>query len=309
MRVALIHNPGAGDGVYENEDLERLFRDAGHETHSYRKKRSEVRRAAESDADVMVVAGGDGSVAKAAAMIHEHGSKMALYILPVGTANNIARSLGIDGTTPMLIKALASARSRRLDIGRVSGPWGDKPFIEAAGIGFFGSMLQYEHSLRTKVERFIRNLRPASTNQFEMAALGLARIVRREAARHYEVVADGESLSGEYIAVEALNIRSIGPRIVLAPDANSDDGKLELLLVRPEARDALADYVASMGRSGALPESGNRRVARVEVSWAPRLGHIDDSPWPDGPGKKLSMDNGRTVTIDTQGAIQVLLPT
>jgi diacylglycerol kinase (ATP) len=309
MRVALIHNPGAGDGVYENEDLERLFRDAGHVTHSYRKQPSEVRRAVESDVEVMVVAGGDGSVAKAAATIHEHGSKMALYILPVGTANNIARSLSIDGTTPMLIKALASARSRKLDIGRASGPWGDKPFIESAGIGFFGTMLQAEHSLRTKVERFVRNLRPASNDPFEMAALGLSRIVRREPVRRYKVVADGKDLSGDYLGVEALNIRSIGPRIVLAPDAHSNDGMLELLLVRPEAREELAEYVASMGRSGTLPPPGTARVTRVEISWAPRRGHLDDAPWPDGPDASISMDDAPTVTIDLQGAIDVLIPT
>jgi diacylglycerol kinase (ATP) len=309
MRVALIHNPGAGDGVYENDDLERLFRDAGHETQAYRKKGSELRRAAESGADVMVVAGGDGSVAKAAARIQEHGSKMALYILPVGTANNIARSLTIDGSTPMLIKALASARPRKLDIGRASGPWGDRSFVESAGVGFFGTMLQTEHSLGTKTERFFRNLRPVSANPFEMAALGLSRIVRREPVRHYSVIADGNDLSGDYIAVEALNITSIGPRIALAPNAHSDDGMLELLLVPPDARDALAEYVGSMGRSGSLPAPGTRRVTRIEVSWEPGRGHLDDAPWPAARDEANRTDHKARVTIDVLGAIDVLVPT
>src|SRR5688500_5101103 len=162
MHVALIHNPDAGEGVYEKQDLERLFRDAGHEVDAFGERRAAIERAVASGADVLVVAGGDGSVAKTAISLHRHGSKLPLSILPVGTANNIARSLGIDAATPVLIKSLAAAQPVRLDIGRATGPWGATAFVEAAGVGFFGTMLHAEHSLRTKVERFLRNLRPPS---------------------------------------------------------------------------------------------------------------------------------------------------
>src|SRR5688500_5507104 len=250
MHVALIHNPDAGEGVYEKQDLERLFRDAGHDVDAFGERRAAIERAVASGADVLAVAGGDGSVAKTAASLHRHRSTLPLFILPVGTANNIARSLGIDAATPVLINALATAPTVRLDIGRATGPWGAKAFVEAAGVGFFGAMLHSEHSIRTKIERFLRNLRPASGNEFEMAARGLARIVRRQPARYHEVLADGENLSGEYIAVEALNIRAIGPRVVLAPDADSGDGMLDLLLVQSASRAMLADHVEAMGTVG-----------------------------------------------------------
>jgi diacylglycerol kinase (ATP) len=307
MRVALIHNRKAGEGIYDEQDLERLFLDAGHEVACFGKKRKEIDRATAGDFDVYAVAGGDGSVAKAAFSIHEHGSTRPLFIMPTGTANNIARSLRVDGTTPTLVKALASARAVRMDVGMLTAPWGNRPFIEAAGLGFFGTMLHQEHSLRTRVERMIRNVRPASDDPFEMSARGIARLVRRQRARHHTVRADGEDLSGEYIAIEAMNITSIGPRMALAPQADSSDGMLDLLLVPEADRDALADYIESAGKAGELRESWYRRVRSAELSWAPKIGHVDDAPWPDDDDDTLDMSG--IVTAAITGTIEVLLPT
>jgi diacylglycerol kinase (ATP) len=305
MRIALIHNRTAGDGVYDENDIERLFLEAGHEVACFDKQRQEIDRATDGDFDVFAVAGGDGSVAKAAFSLLEHGSKRPLFIMPVGTANNIARSLRVDAPTPSLVKALASARPVRMDVGRLTASWGTRPFLEAAGLGFFGTMLHQEHSLRTRVERFVRNLRPASTDPFEMSSRGIARLVGRQRPHHHTVRADGEDLSGEYIAIEAMNITSIGPRMFLAPQADSSDGMLDLLLVTTADRDALADYIESGGAGGALPDSWYRRVKSVEMSWAPKIGHADDAPWPDDD----AADGTGMVTASIAGTIEVLLPT
>jgi diacylglycerol kinase (ATP) len=128
--------------------------------------------------------------------------------------------------------------------------------------------------------------------------------VRHQPARHVDICADGEDLSGEYIAAEVMNIRAIGPRILLAPGANPLDGRYDLVLVRAEDRDALADFIASQAGASLCPPLVTRRVRRVEMDWPDADTHVDDSMWPS-PSK-----SGRPsrVTIDVRGAAPVLIP-
>ena len=68
-------------------------------------------------------------------------------------------------------------------------------------------------------------------------------IVREAPVGHWRVVADGTDLSGDYIAVEVLNIRFVGPNLPFAPQANPSDGLLDLVLVSEAERESLLAYV------------------------------------------------------------------
>jgi diacylglycerol kinase (ATP) len=305
MRVALVHNVTAGGREYEPDDLVGLLRDAGHDVAEFGKKKRDVGRAVAAQPDVLVVAGGDGTVAKAAVALLD--SKLPLVVLPTGTANNIARSLGVAGTVPAIIGALQSARSVRLDIGCLSAPWGEKTFVEAAGVGFLAAMLRGGRSVRARLKRFIKTTGRPAEKRLRGAARGTARLIQGHVGRHYEVRADGEDLSGEYLAVEAMNIRTIGPRLLLAPHADPGDGLLDLVLVKPGDRAALVDYVASLGTAAALPPTISRRVRRAEISWPEDDGHADDKPWPRA--RNEGGEDGRPpVRVGVQGAIAVLVP-
>lgn len=303
MRIALVHNPEAGHGAYGGDDLVHLFRDRGYDVSLHAsKRRNEVARAIETNPDVLVAAGGDGTVAKAAIALA--GKSIPLLILPVGTSNNIARSLGILAAVPVIIDGLSAARQIRMDVGQVSASWGDESFVEGAGVGFIGAMLRNDGSVRGRLARFLRNLVPSGRSQSQMAAHGVARLIRRQPIRRCHLVADGLDLSGDYVAVEAMNIRAIGPRVVLAPNAELGDGKLDLVMVHPEDRNPLADYVESRTTT-TLPPVTIRRVQRVEMSWPAEFGHVDDEPWP------LRVDAVRTAgavaTVSAEGNVNVLV--
>jgi diacylglycerol kinase (ATP) len=308
MRVALIHNVTAGDRVYNAEDLTSLFRDAGHEMAHFGRSQREIWRAIATTPDVLVIAGGDGSVAKAAIALRDHDSTIPLFILPLGTSNNIARSLGVRGTIPVLVQALGSARQIRLDIGSASADWGEQSFVEAAGVGFMGAILRHEHSLRSRWDRFLSSLRASARGNssevfVQRAARGIARRILRQPVRYHDVRGDGEDLSGEYLTVEVMNIRALGPRIVLAPDAEAGDGLLELVFVRAADRGELADYVASVG-ARRVPPIMSRRVRRAEISWQADDGHIDDEPWP----RSSQTATGRQrVRVSLRGAVSTLI--
>jgi diacylglycerol kinase (ATP) len=305
MRVALVHNVTAGDREYESEDLTSLFRDTGHEVTEFGKKKRDVARAIATEPDLLVVAGGDGTVAKAAVALRD--STVPLLILPTGTANNIARSLGVVGTVPEIISALHSAQELRLDIGHASAPWGEKTFVEAAGVGFMSAVLRSGRSVRARLERFVRSVGRPIEKQLQGAARGVARRIDRYPPRYYEVRAGDEDLSGEYLAVEVMNIPEIGPRLALAPHAEPGDGLLDLALVRAEDRAELVDYFASLGASRDLPPTITRRVRCAEVSWPADDGHVDDKPWPRGPEEAAGRVEQR-VRIGLDGAITVLVP-
>jgi diacylglycerol kinase (ATP) len=302
MRVALVHNVTAGGHEYESDDLVGLLRDEGHDVAEFGKRKLDVAHAIATRPDLLAVAGGDGTVAKAAVALRD--SAIPLFVLPTGTANNIARSLGVAGTVPEIIGALPSAQPLRLDIGHVSAPWGEKAFVEAAGVGFMGAMLRSGRSVRARVRRFVKTVGRPMEKRLQGGARGFARYIRHHAPQYHEVRADGEDLSGEYLAVEAMNIREIGPRLVLAPQARPGDGLLDLVLVRPEDRADLVEYLASLGASQEFPPVVSRRVVRAELSWSSTGGHVDDKPWP----RDTAGDGGdQRVRVGLQGAITVLV--
>lgn len=312
MRVALVHNRSAGQRIYATRELERLLCDEGHEVETFASEDNHVQNALQGDPHIVVAAGGDGTVAKVAIAIHHEAAKgkdkrPAIFILPTGTSNNIARSLRVAASVPELLRALSHARSARLDLGVVNASWGHESFVEGAGFGFIGEMLERDGSVRERLaraRRAVAHVLGPKPSREEKVNRGVARLIRQQPVAQCRVCADGEDLSGEYIAIEAMNTREIGPHVSLAPNARTDDGLLDLLLVRPEDREALAQHVES-GEDSTLPPGLVRRVRKAELTWPSRGGHVDDEP---RRADKSARNGGESVTISIGGAIEILLP-
>lgn len=305
MHVALYHNPNAGTRTLTAEDVGRLLRAEGHEVETFRKGDDHVDAAIAVRPNVLVAAGGDGTIAAAAKALWKHRSSIPLYVLPLGTSNNIASSLGVSVDAQRVARGLASARETVLDIGVIDAGDREMLFVEAAGVGFFGAALDEEASLQGRMRRAIWRLTGRWTKgeaRVRDAAFGMARRIRGAPARQYELLADGVDVSGEYVAIEAMNIRSIGPRMCLAPEAISADGLLDLVLVRPGQRAALATLIESQQdtRAAALDR---RRVREVELSWT-EAGHLDDEPLAVGGASP----NDRRVRVRVGGCVRLLLP-
>ncbi|HEY7393682.1 MAG TPA: diacylglycerol kinase family protein [Gemmatimonadaceae bacterium] len=300
VHVALVHNKQAGSRSHSDDDLVGLLRDFGHSVEVFGKARADILRALRSRPGVLIASGGDGTVAKVA--IAACGMDVPIFILPTGTSNNIARAVGAHGTIPTLVERMASARLSRLDVGRIAGDGHEGNFVEAAGTGFIGAMLAEGQRPSVRFASAVRGKLMRGRDHWVSTAERVAEHVRSEPARYYNIVADGRDLSGEYIAVEAMNIASIGPRIRLAPDADPGDGQLELVLAHPDDRDALASYIETRGATADRPPVTIHRVRTVEMDWPSAEAHLDDELWP--PDVR---DRSLRMTIDIVGFARVLV--
>jgi hypothetical protein len=88
----------------------------------------------------------------------------------------------------------------------------------------------------------------------------------------------------------------------LAPGASTADGFLDLVLVRPEAREALATLI-ELEHEVRTPAIDCRPAHDVEFSWTEH-GHVDDEPW---PGRNASATD-RRVHLSVGGSVRLLLP-
>jgi diacylglycerol kinase family enzyme len=214
-------------------------------------------------------------------------------IVPLGTANNLAHTLGIAGPESRIASALASARAARIAIGEVRGPGRQQSgFLEAAGLGMFSWML-----------------RKADDKGVETPEGGiklLQKLLGKAEAKSMQIEADGQDLSGEYLMAEVMNVSTIGPRLAVAPEADHTDDDLDLILVSEAEREALAEYLDSMlhGLPAAFPVS-SRRVRRVKLYWQAKLGHVDDRPWPSGDDED---ETDGEATIQVERHLELLVP-
>src|SRR3954470_21948090 len=140
VRVTLIHNPGAGKEGMDERALKKLLRRAGHKVRYQSAKEPGWKKALGKRADLIVIAGGDGTVGRVTRRMPGHDVPVAL--LPTGTANNIARSLGQhERPFEELVRGWENARRLTLDIGVAEGPWGERYFVEGVGAGVFADLL------------------------------------------------------------------------------------------------------------------------------------------------------------------------
>jgi diacylglycerol kinase family enzyme len=234
--------------------------------------------------DVAVAVGGDGTVQQVAVALAagpRHGPP--LIIVPTGTANNIARALGIAGTAAGLADRLSGATRRRLAVGTARATWGETRFVESAGVGIFASLLGEGNERPT--DEAIAHLRQT---------LGTAR------PRRLTIDADGRDRSGDYVLAVAMNIGAIGPRLALAPQADPGDDRMELVLVTADDKRELDDYLLRLAAGEPRPWPGASHPARrIRMEWAAADGHADDARWPEngGPAGHVTLEIETYVSV------------
>lgn len=262
MRVVLLHNTSAGSEDHAEEELRMVIQRAGHEvTQVVGRVRELTASLHAAPCDLVVVAGGDGTVGRAACELS--GWQVPLAIFALGTANNTARSLRLSSRTSKLAQGWQAASKVPFDLGLVSDGNLRQRFAEALGWGVFPGAIAQAHL----------DSRPASVRRTLKRDRKRFRAVAEQApARFYQVEVDGRDVSGEYLLLEIMNVPLLGPRLELSPGSDPSDGTFEVVLVGPAERQLLAE----LGKTGIM-SSGLKveRGSNIRVTASEGVLHRD----------------------------------
>lgn len=303
MRLSLIHNPTAGEGNPTPAELRERLAAAGFTIRYASTKEPGWEVLVAEPTDLVVAAGGDGTVGKVVPGLA--GTGTPLLIVPLGTANNIALTLGLPTEWREAVDSAASPARRPFDCGLASGPWGALPFIESAGAGFFPRLLAAADS--GPVEAALE-LMPIM-QRFDRLRDLIPRMLETLETRSYSIEADGRDLSGDYLLVEAMNVRSIGPRLQLAPAADPGDGMLDLVLIgAADAERFGRDLEAWFDHRPGGPAWGVTRARRIVIEGDRVAWHLDDALQPEPEPGGLPRRVSAMVTIEAAGAVELVVP-
>lgn len=199
----------------------------------------------------VIVAGGDGtihSVLKAAGECRV----FTLAIIPGGTANHLADTLGIPEEIDAALDVIAAGHTRLIDLGKVDGT----VFSQAAGAGL------HARAFEAYGERRDKSLVDAAS-----AAMAAFRGWTPPLMR---VTIDGEPHVEQLTQVTAANTPTYGRGVVIAPHALLDDGYLDVVLVGRLTRLEVVQYgmAALQGTLGDLPKTYTTRARRIEIEAA-----------------------------------------
>jgi diacylglycerol kinase (ATP) len=272
MHITVIHNPTSGFAQLSKDELLSRLRNQGYQAVYRSSKTDDLSQVLQDPGSLVVVAGGDGTVGKVAK--HLVGRGVPIGLLSLGTANNIARTLAGFGYASQQITAWDSSQRKPYDVGLVQGIWGEMMFLEAVGFGIFAKLITVMDNDKNKRQR----TSSGREDELHDVLVTLCEILSQYKAYDCSVMLDGVDYSGQYLAVEVMNIRSIGPNVDLAPQADPGDGMFDVVFISENDREGLNTYINKRLRGEAATlKTTVRRAKRITIALTGRLqAHIDD---------------------------------
>ena len=221
--VVVVANPAAGRGKGGRlvGKVDRLLHQAG-VAHEFRVSDSAdgllslAREAADSGAKTVAVLGGDGSAGLAANGIFETGATLA--VLPSGTGNDFARSLGV-GKLEAAVRAIADPNVVPIDVVRVRAGAESRIYVNVAGAGFDSEVNEAVNAMRVNL---------GATGTYIAAVV---KTLSRFTPAGFRIEVDDEVIEGPHMLVVVGNAVSYGGGMRVTPDASVVDGELDVLLL------------------------------------------------------------------------------
>jgi len=219
------------------------------------------------EADLLIVGGGDGTMNAAADGVIESG--LPLGILPLGTANDLARTLGLPTDLAAAANVIVAGRTQPIDLGRING----KPFFNVASMG-----------LSTDVARAM-----AGETKRRWGVLGYPiafwRASQRRRSFRADIRCDQERRRLHSIQIWVGNGRHFGGGMTVAADAAIDDGLLDLVSLAPRGFWQL-----------------------ILTSPLLRWGHHGDERVRHWRGTEIEIHTHRTMPVNTDGELTTQTP-
>lgn len=214
-----------------------------------------AREAAAEGASAVIALGGDGLVGSCAEGLV--GTDVPLVVIPAGTGNDFATSLGLDRKRPFdSLTLFREERIRAIDAVRAEGPGWERHYVCVAGAGFDSEVNAYANTLS----------RLRGTARYVVAVF---RTLVRFRPAELTVRVDGDERRLEAMMVAVANAPQYGGGMKVCPDASLDDGMLDVCIVRAMPKRTFVALFPKVftGRHVTLPVVIMLRGQNVEIEF------------------------------------------
>lgn len=295
IRAKLIANPGAGkpeESPKQLEDATRLLLQHGIEVDVALAKPKEeatpiAKKAVKDGFDMVIAMGGDGTLE--AVLRGLVGRKTPMGIIPTGTQNNIAKSLGIPEDMEGACALIASQHTRKLDVGRVKVKNGKKLyFFELTAVGLVAALYPDANKL-------------ADGNLSKLKDVA-AKLIHHEPDPKVFLTLDDESkIKVQTMLVVVSNAPMFGANFLVAPDASIADGLLDISVYPDFSKAELLAYYAQIRSEGfSVNEKVQRfRASKLEIKTDPKMDVMADG---------VMLGNGKVEIKCKAGAVWMITP-
>lgn len=263
MHTVILANPSAGSAdALAAADVWRPLEAAGHTTRlvtstTPARLRRAAARAVRTGADVVVAAGGDGTlnaVLNGVASVRGGLGRVRLGLLPAGTGNDFAGTLDLPVDLAAAVERLAAGRVRTLDAVRLDG----ELFINASGGGFTAATSTH---VTGRLKAWMGRV---------AYLVGGAQALLAHTPVLTEIVLDGERQVLPLHLFAVCNGRTLGGGHTLTPDAMPDDGLLDVCLVHGTSTLDLVALLPKLSAGDRLEDAQVQyaRARRVSMRFA-----------------------------------------
>jgi YegS/Rv2252/BmrU family lipid kinase len=285
VRLLVAVNPGASRAEAALTELVAWFDENCEVTFVTTRSQEELKKTLLRDgpvADRIIIGGGDGTISNALPELLQLDKPLA--VLPLGTANDLSRSLGLPQDTLAAARVALHGRTHKVDVGLVNG----RPFLNVASVGVAAKVSQAQS------KDLKRNWRILSY------VIGLLRVVRQARPFYVELTIDGATTwSGAVYQVSVANGRYHGGGLTVAEHAAIDDGKLNLYVILPGTLWQLFVCITHLKFGFAEPEILHRQSAKHVTlrTWRPRSVNADGEITTKTPAEFKLLPGGLTVMV------------
>ena len=258
-RARIIYNPTSGKEMFKRAlpDVLIKLEKAGYETSAYATERSgdatkEAERALEQEYDLLIVAGGDGTLNEVVNGIAEQPNRPKLGIIPMGTVNDFGRALHLPSNIMKAVDVIVNGHTTQVDIGKMNSRY----FINlAAG----GKLTEVSYETPSKLKSIV--------GPFAYYIKGFEMLPQMKAV-DIRIEYDGEIFQGEALLFLLGLTNSMAGFEKLVQDAKLDDGYFTLIIVEKANLAELGHIMtlASRGEHTKHPKVIYKKAKSVSIS-------------------------------------------
>lgn len=219
----------------------------------------------------LILVGGDGLIGTVLQV--DEARALPIGVVPAGSGNDLARQYQLPKSPARAVERILTAQPRRVDLGLVrrSGAT-DHWFAGGLSVGFDAAINRRANAIRL----------PLGPVRYQVALIAELLMLQ---PRQFTVTLPGETREFLGLLATAMNIRTVGGGIQLAPDASTEDGCFDLVLISKVSRTRAFSLLGRLaaGTHTSLPEVSVVRVPRARIEAIGEIAYADGDPVGTGP--------------------------